>query len=656
MSSRTGFVLATLFLLIAALLRGYRLADLPTGFNEHEYLSLRIVESLRAGHIAVFYDQSPAGTAWGREGFYPALLGISSNLTGGGSIGFRVFSVFVSLLSLALLYALARRLCGVRGAVAALALLSVSLWPVLLGRSVTAMTLVPLMSVTTMLGTVQILSVPARIGQRLPGTIAFTALGVAVALGFYVHPVQFWLVLGVLLFIYWLTRSQGPLTLTLIISLLFVLALILVVLAPYVLSTLRLFELSGLARLLGDYDINASPPLQSISNTLTGIAFVGDSSPLHNLPGRPLIDFFSGLICLAGLMAAFRFRHRPRFALPLVFLIALAPTTLFVNNSPDFASMAALLPLLALLFGFGVATLSINPGQLARFTPVIALVLLPGLNIVWTSHDLFNAWASSAETRDAWNDRMGLLARHVEASADDLPTVVCLPTMDPDPSLELSDAWRLLLLLHDRGEHLRYADCITGLVLASGGELQQIILPDPASLANMHPLLRDWLQLNALNRSPSLPPDSVFVLDVRERLGDKVGSFTTTSNLRLAPEAPGGAANLLPRLPWTVTSPSLDTNQETTGFIGKARPSLRSPGGAWMARCKRTCTCLPTSCRTRPLLPRRATASASCRPACGRATFSSRSPTSTCPKPRLPATIWSQPALTGKVTNSALPS
>lgn len=559
MSSRTGFVLATLFLLVAALLRSYRLADLPTGFNEDEYLSLRIVESLRAGQVAVFYDQSPAGIARGRESFYPAMLGFTSNLTGGGSVGFRVFSVFVSLLTLALVYTLARRLCGVRGAVAALALLSVSLWPVLLGRSVTPVSLTPLMSAATMLGTAQILSVPARIGLRLPGTIAFTLLGIAAGIGFYIHPVQFWLVFGVLLFIYWLTRSQGPLTLTLILSLLFVLALVLVVMAPYLLSSLRLFELSGLARLLGDYDVNVSPPMQSVANTLTGIALVGDSSPLHNVPGRPLFDLFSGLICLAGLLAAFRFRHRPRFALPLVFLVALAPATLFVNNSPDFASMAVLLPSLALLFGFGVATLSINPGQLSRYIPMIAIVVLPGLNVVWTSHDLFNTWPSSPETREVWNDRVGQLARHVEASADDLPTVVCLPTVDLEPSLELGDAWRLLLLLHDRGEDLRYADCLTGLVLASGGELQQIILPDPATLANMHPLLRDWLQQNALGQSPPPLQDSVFLLDVREQLGNRVGSFTTTSTLRLAPEAPGGAVDLLPPV-------TLDSNLTFLGY------------------------------------------------------------------------------------------
>ncbi|MCE2489735.1 MAG: hypothetical protein J4G17_07135 [Anaerolineae bacterium] len=49
------------------------------------------------------------------------------------------------------------------------------------------------------------------------------------------------------------------------------------------------------------------------------------------------------------------------------------------------------------------------------------------------------------------------------------------------------------------------------------------------------------------------------MLDVRERLGDKVGSFTTTSNLRLAPEAPGGAANLLPPV-------TLDSNLTFLGY------------------------------------------------------------------------------------------
>ena len=546
MSSRTGIAMATLLLLIGALLRTYRLPQLPPGLNENEYASLRVVESLRAGQIAVFYNQSPGEAPRGLDGLYPMLLAISTGLTGGGTIGFRALSLFVSLLTLALVYTLTRRLCGIQGGLAALALLAVSLWPVLLGRSVSPLTLAPLLAAAIMLGMARALSVPARIGQRLPDTFVFMALGLTAALGFYIHPVQFWLVAGALAFIYWLTRSQGPLTIALILSLTFTLLLMVIVLAPYGLSTLRLFELSGLARLLGDYDLRASPPLQSVIRNLLGVLFVGDSSPLHNLPGRPMVDLFSGLVILAGVLAAWRVRHRPRFALPVIFSLALAPPALLGNDSPDFASMAVLLPVIAVFFGFGVVTLSLSSGRSSRLVPFAVLVILPAFNIIWTSHDLFNVWAAAPATASAWNERIGKLAGHIDRSADDIPTVICLPTVNQQPAPYLSDAWRTLLLLHHRGKTLRFADCRTGLVLASGGELQQIILPDETILKTMHPLLRDWLERGALPQDPSLPTDAVFVLDVSEQLGDKVGSFTTTAHMQLAPEAPGGADSLLP--------------------------------------------------------------------------------------------------------------
>ncbi len=546
MSSRTGLVLATLLLLLGALLRSHRLPDLPSGLNEDEYATLRIVESLRAGQIAVFYDQSPEAGANGREVFYPTLLAISTAIYGGGPLGYRLLSFLSSMLTLAMVYALATRLCGTRGAVAALALMTLSLWPVLLGRSVTPVVMLPLLVSTLMLGLAHALTVPARIAGGLPGTVAFAALGLATGLGFYFHPAQLWLLLGTLLFIFWLTRSQGPLTLNLIMSLSFALLLLAIVLLPYGLSTLRQSEISGLGRLFGDYDMRASPPLQSIVNNLGGIFYIGDASPLHNLPGRPLFDLLSGLIILVGFMASLRARHHPRFGLSLIFTVVLAPAALLSNDSPDFAGLTLLLPLLALFFGFGVVTLANNLGKASRFVPLIALVVLPGFNLAWTGNDLFNVWAESPETRDAWNGRIGQLARHIDRSVDSLPTVVCIPTVNPEPTPDLSDAWRMLLLLQDRGKAIRYVDCRTGLVLANGGELQQIILPDDSTLANMHPLLRDWLQRGGLPPDPDLPPDSVFTLDVGDLLGNKVGNFTTMAPVRLAPEAPGGAEDILP--------------------------------------------------------------------------------------------------------------
>ncbi len=560
MSSRTGFVLATLLLLLGALLRSHRLPDLPPGLNEDEYATLRITESQRAGQIAVFYDQAPAEEETrGREGFYSALLAVSTLLTGGGPTGYRALPFFISMLTLAMVYALASRLCGTRGGLAALALLTVSLWPVLLGRSIGPVTLLPFLAAALMLALAYVLTVPERLARRVPGTIAFTGLGLVAGLGFYVHPAQFWLLAGALLFIFWLTRSQGPLTLNLILSLFFSLLIMAAVLLPYGLSTLRLSDISGIGRIFGDYDMFASPPLQSIVNNIGGVLFIGDASPLHNLPGRPLFDLLSGLVIVLGLMASLRSRHHPRFGLPLIFLLALAPAALLSNESPDFAQLSLLLPLLALFFGFGVVTLANSLGQAARFVPVIALVVLPGFNIAWTSNDLFSVWAGLPETMSAWNGRIGQLASHVDRSAGSLPTVVCIPSVDPEPAAGLSDAWRMLLLLHDRSEALRYADCRTSLVLANGGERQQIILPDSSMLADMHPLLRDWLQRGLLPQDPALPQDSVFTLDVGDLLGDKVGNFTTTAPVRLAPEAPGGAENILPPV-------SLDGNLTFLGY------------------------------------------------------------------------------------------
>ena len=559
MSSRTGFFLATLLLLLAALLRSAQLTTLPPGLSENEYRILRISESLRAGHIAVFYDQSPTGELRGQEGFYPTLLTISTALTGGGPTGFRSLSLFLSLLGLAVMYALVARLCGTLGGLAALALLSVSLWPVLLGRSVDPLTLLPLLVAATLLALARALSLPERHERRRPGTLVFTALGLVAGFGFYAHPLQFWLLAGALLFLYWQARQPGGISENVTVSLLFALLVLVIVTLPYLLSTLSLGELSGLARIFGGEDLRASLPLQSLFNSLGGIFFIGDANPLRNLPGRPLVDLLSGLVLLVGLMAALRARHRPRFAFPLIFLLALAPYALTGLEAPDFGRMAALLPLLALFFGFGTATLANSLGRAGRFVPFIALVLLPGFNLAWTGVDLFQVWADAPETTSAWNERIGRLARHIDRSADSLPTVVCIPSLETAPAPGLSDAWRLLLLLHDRGAAIRYVDCRSGLVLANGGERQQIILPDATTLSEMHPLLREWLGRGALPQDPDLPPDSVFTMDVGQALGDKVGGFTTTAHLRLAPEAPGGADSILPPV-------SLDGNLTFLGY------------------------------------------------------------------------------------------
>src|SRR5690606_943969 len=87
------------------------------------------------------------------------------------------------------------------------------------------------------------------------------------------------------------------------------------------------------------------------------LLFMGDTNPVYNLPGRPLIDLGSGLLVLVGLLAAIRAWRAPRYALPLIAAACLSPVVFLANDSPDFPQYLIFLPLIALFFGLGVSTL-----------------------------------------------------------------------------------------------------------------------------------------------------------------------------------------------------------------------------------------------------------------------------------------------------------
>ena len=141
MSRKTGLVLVTALLVLAALLRLWDLAHMPPGFNRDELAHIRITEAMRAGEVSVYYQ---IGDRLARAALFGALNTAASDLAGGGLLGYRMLPLWSGLITLALLYALGRRLFGVPVALIALAAMSVNLRAVLLARTVTAESLVPL--------------------------------------------------------------------------------------------------------------------------------------------------------------------------------------------------------------------------------------------------------------------------------------------------------------------------------------------------------------------------------------------------------------------------------------------------------------------------------------------------------------------------------
>jgi hypothetical protein len=547
LSSRIGFGLAVALLLIAAALRLWNLGTLPPGLHNGEITDIRITEAIRQGRIAVFYDLEPLGEQGGREGLYHMLLAATTTATGGGLIGYRVLSVLANLLALAVVYALAARLYGPLAAISALGLLAVGMWPALLARSIGPESLLPLLSGATLLALARALPVYYQPPPREPGTGPFVALGLLLGLGFYLHPAHFLLALGVMIFIAYMVISPQPLSSRTLSYIGFAVLVMIIIGVPYLISSIRLPDLDGAGRVFGEYRAANSPLLPTLLNGLTGILFVGDSAALRNLPGRPLVDLVSGVVMAIGLLAALNRWRRPRFALSLVALLTLLPLALLRPVSPDFSGFAVLLPVLALFFGLGVSTLyhSLRPA----LRPVLGLGLagLLAFNLIWVTNDLFRNWPALPEVYTAYHGRTGQLAHHIDRTARDLPTVVCIPSITSlDPRPQLTEAQMLILMMNTRDDVIRYADCGSGLVLTSGGERQQVILTTPDTLKDAHPYLRDWLLRGRFLEADHLPPESVLVMDVAQRLADTIGRFTTTAPVSYAPEAPGGSEVVLP--------------------------------------------------------------------------------------------------------------
>ncbi len=546
MSTRLSFALAALLLLLAAGLRLAQFATLPPGLHAEEITDIRVTETVRTGQIEVFYD---LGGGHGREPLYHVILAAVTGVIGSGLLGFHLLSSWAGMLTLAAVYALVSRLYSPLAGAAALALLAVNFWHILLSREVAREALLPLLTVGALLALTLALRVhrPAVVYDRWPPTTPFAALGVLLGLGVYAHPVMLLVALASMVFIAYMLLTRQPLTRRTLAYLGFSILILIIFAMPYVISSIRLPHLAGSSRLLGAYTAEQLAPLKALVDGLTGLFFQGDQNPVRNLPGRPLVDLVSGLLILVGLLTAIRHWRQPRYMLALIAMFTLFPAAFLAEGSPNFLAMTPLLPLLALFGGLGVNALHRSLESGTRPFAAVGLLGLLAFNLIWTGRDLFQRWPELPAVYTAYHGRLGQLAHHIDVTAGDTPTLICDTPAPPDSAL--TDTDRLLLMLNRPDAPLRYADCGTGLVLMQGGAPQQIIFPQPGMLDNVHPYLKTWTAHGTLLTRPDLPADGVLTLAVERELADKVGRFTTTAPVAFAPEAPAVAGSSGPAAP-----------------------------------------------------------------------------------------------------------
>ncbi len=528
-------------MLCAAALRVWGLIGAPPGYSDDELAVLRITERVRAGQITVFYDVGdPTGS---REGLYYPLLSIFTGAGGGGLFATRLLTVLVHLLTLAYLYAFTRQAFGQLEALFALGALTVSYWPVFTARMVSREALMPLFAAAAAYHILRgVTWLPVVQGDQIPA-LHMAVGGLMMGLALYTYWTGLVLLAVFLLFGLYLGFRYRRIAYRQAGNASFALLIAVIVAVPFSVSVLRAPEVSALT-----YHIAHLPEALpgSILDTVSGLFWHGDVNPVHNLPGRPLFGPVSAVAFILGAATLARRRRRPAYAAAAMMLAAsLLPDALSAGGT-DFTRLSVAMPAIYMTMSVGAAGAVRYLTHPKRWggpavSPRMVGLAAAGLFVVGvfsTARDLNTVWANREDVYTAYHGNLGRLAPHLDATARDLPTSICSPSLKlPDV---LSDRHILNYMLHQPDLPLRYADCNTSLVLAAGGARQQIAFTYPEGPAMLPAALSAWFNAAHALEVTGLPPRSVFLLDVETRLHDAVGRFLTMAPAGFGPASPGG--------------------------------------------------------------------------------------------------------------------
>lgn len=534
---RWYLLLAVGLLLLAAFFRLWQLGAIPPGMHAEEIVNAQLSERMREGDVAVIYDEvQPA-----REGLYYALLALSSALLGHGLILWRLPSVWLALLALAVTLRLMRQLFGVRVALMTIGLMAVSFWPVWMGRTVQHVALMPLATAAA----IYTLTRAYQAREAPQAGLWFTAGGLALGIAQYVHVTAWTLIALVVAFILYravvdrreVQRHRG--------NLIYALVLVAVICLPLIVFLGRHPGVREPVPIAAQPHLLVEIP-KRLATSLAALALRGDMLPWHNLPGRPVLGPFMAALMVLGIGVALARWRQPPYGLAILWLlIGLLPAA-FLPQQPDFEYMAVILPVVFVFPAIGLRAIF----QLVRerlkehaalhatsAISVIVGVLIAG-NAIWSFRDYFLVWPTLGDVRLNYQADLGLIAHYLDTSPDPTPVSICSTPVDrsSDP-FALTNAELLSYLMHRRDLPIRYFDCTQSLVLADGGASQRLIFPRGHYYDHLPGPLMMWMRYAHDERVPGIRPDVVMRLDVSRELADYVGAFTTTALATWPPEA-----------------------------------------------------------------------------------------------------------------------
>lgn len=542
--------LILLILLVAAAIRIADLTRLPPGFNDDEIRGIQVAETTQQGVVASLYNVGdPAG---GYEGLYPTLQGILTSLIGDGLLCYRILSMWCGLISVALMYALARRLFGHFAGLGAAVALAVTFWPVLLSRSAIREALLLPLVLALLLIMARALHLSRKIEPEAPMTAPYTMLGVLMVMTIYTHWTGILTVPLVVVFLIYLIVTHQPISRRVLSFTGFAFLVAIILGIPYLTFSLRAPALSALHVFWANRPENVVSLLNSTARTVGSLFLAGDPLPQHNMPGSPLIGPLGSVLLLIGLLTAIRRWRWPNMALMLLtLLIGLLPG-LWSRGEPNFTYTILALPAIMALVGLGALVAAQQAFKLNNLTgngrALLAGAAIAAVSLYFTSTALFQQWPRSQGVDQAYYGRLGRLAAYLDRNHDGLTTSICTLNLTSADSRKPSDPALLDLMLHRRSPDVRFSNCLTALVLTRGGGLQRFAFADREAAKAASPLFRFWLDKGQPVPADGLAPGTVLILNVEKELADLAGKLTL-GHVEWAPESVGVPSSTRATLP-----------------------------------------------------------------------------------------------------------
>jgi 4-amino-4-deoxy-L-arabinose transferase-like glycosyltransferase len=424
-TTRAEWVVVIALLLVATAFRFYALADLPLGLDQDEIINAIAARGILAGERPIFIT-----AGWGREPLYVyAVAGVAS-LVGDMTFGMRLTTVAFSMLFLSVAYITAHRLLGRRVALMTLGWLAVSFWPLMTARAGERNILLALFTTLTVYLFHRALF--SGLQSAVRGQVKWTLAGCAMGVTLWTYQSSRVMPLVLVVFAAYLAifeRATFRASWKGIVVFFLVGGLIASPLFAYLAThpgaeTGDFKTLSLRALQQGDWH-----PMISAALGALGMFFVrGEIYWLHNIPGRPIFDWLSSVLCGLGLGAVIwsgLIRKRLSAAscvLALLWLgIGLVPA--MVTDPPSHHRAANVMAVAYLLPALGADWI----GRALRVRStlyVAAIVAVLAWTGVTTANDFFNTWAVAPEVRDLRFAKLAQLSRDLDRGLDTSPVVV----------------------------------------------------------------------------------------------------------------------------------------------------------------------------------------------------------------------------------------